>query len=114
MIDGLRKVGDKVWFEYHCKESHQSSDAIIWYHSHQQVTILAGPSFDDEPLANEKLSIIPPTLRDRAETAMGLMYRVRWNDGLEYDVFEDELLDCSSEFYRPNPSLAIQPSFGVI
>ncbi len=34
----LRNVGDVVWFEYHCWESPESSDAEIWYRSHQKVT----------------------------------------------------------------------------
>lgn len=31
------------------------------------------------------------------------MYKVRFNDGFEGTVFEDELLDDPSEYERPDP-----------
>lgn len=34
LIDNLLGIGDEYWFEYHCKESHDSNDAELWYHSH--------------------------------------------------------------------------------
>ncbi|GAH10911.1 unnamed protein product [marine sediment metagenome] len=74
------------WFEYHCYEGEDSSDAELWHHTHQQVTILkqledVEPIGDGEPIK---------------------LYRVKFNDGFEYDVFEDELMDSPREFYRPD------------
>ena len=82
-----------LWFEYHCWESPQSGDAEAWYHSHQQVTVL-GLSTCEKPL---------PTFAERAAAGMQLVYRVRFQDGLEWDVFEDELLRSPSDFQRPDP-----------
>ena len=71
----------KKWFEYHCYEGEDSSDAELWHHTHQEV---------------EVLNKIPPSESDLE------MYRVRFNDGLEYSVFADELMDSIKDFYRPD------------
>jgi len=31
------------------------------------------------------------------------VYLVEWEDGFQYDVFEDELMESPNEFYRPSP-----------
>ena len=98
-IDGCRledvwATGSRVWFEYHCSESDASSDAPAWYHSHQQVEVL-GLS-DCEQIAFT-------TFEERVNEGMLLVYRVRFDDGLECDVFEDELLMDPSQFDRPDP-----------
>jgi hypothetical protein len=94
-IDGYRQNGSCPLFEYHCNESHTSSDAPIWYRSHQRVTILKCINLSD---AEEM-----PKQIDRFANGLQLMYRVRFEDGLQWDVFEDELLDLASEFERPKP-----------
>ncbi len=64
--------GQKAWFTYKCLESEESNDAILWHHTNQPVTIL------------KRLTNID-------ECEVGRMYSVKFNDGLVYDVFEDEL-----------------------
>ncbi|RDJ35722.1 MAG: hypothetical protein DWQ19_12965 [Crenarchaeota archaeon] len=44
-----------------------------------------------------------PTLNARCELGCVMTYRVRFEDGLEWDVFEDELLDSPEGFCRPAP-----------
>jgi hypothetical protein len=95
--------GERLWFEYHCTESHESADAPIWLRSHQQVTVLAIK--DDESL----LASVPCWV-DRFENACQFLYRVQFNDGLEWDVFEDELLDSPDEFDRPDPPPPVNPT----
>ena len=75
-MDGRLARGRRL-FEYHCYEGEDSSDAELWHHTHQPVTVLA------------KVEGIR-------------MYRVRFSDGLEYDVFDDELVASSAEYERPN------------
>lgn len=68
-----------VWFEYHCWESDQSSDANLWKHTHQIVIVLSKLKDQDVP-----------------------MYHVIFSDGLEADVFSDELLKSKKDFQRPD------------
>ena len=89
-------VGSEMWFEYHCLESHESCDSEIWYRSHQKVLVL---SITHNGGGN--------TPKERAEDGDPRVYKVRFIDGFEYDVFEDELMDDPSGFYRPNPPLCI-------
>ena len=90
----LRKVGDQVFFEYHCWESDQSSDAELWYHSHQPITIIAFAENDGCDI---------PAEQERAEAGSPFVYRVQFNDGFEADALEDELLDSPKEYQRPDP-----------
>jgi hypothetical protein len=79
-------IGKEFWFEYHCNESHSSCDAELWYHSHKKVKVLErGDDDHDEHPEEPKI------------------YKVRFEDGWEYHVFEDELMDTPKEFYRPDP-----------
>lgn len=93
-IERLCLIGYSYWFEYHCNESHKSPDAPVWYHSHQKAIVLG---FDDcDP-------VFFTTLNERGEEANCLVYRVRFDDGLEWTVFEDELMLSKEDFYRPPP-----------
>ena len=85
------KVGKEFWFEYHCFESDESCDAEIWYRSHQKVKVVdvAHWSLDDKEF--------------RYEDGQFRVYIVEWEDGFQYDVFEDELMESPNEFYRPSP-----------
>ncbi len=94
VIRDLRPFRSTLWFEYHCWESHDSQDAQIWYRSHQQVQIVKFAQCDMVDFT---------TFRQRAMEGMQILYRVRFPDGLEWDVFEDELLDNPSQFTRPDP-----------
>ena len=62
-------------FTYRCYEGHDSCDAELWYHTGQECTILYR---------------LPSDIIDVTE--VGYMYKVRFADRLEYDVFEDELI----------------------
>lgn len=81
-MNGHTKLGRR-WFEYHCYEGEDSSDAELWHHTHQLVTILKRVTNIDE-------------------TDVGKMYRVRFDDGFEYDVCDDELVKSPEEYYRPD------------
>lgn len=93
MIQDAREILTRCWFEYHCNESHDSSDAPAWYHSHQEVTVLYPVNADD----------VPATRAERIEDGNPLVYHVLFDDGLTWHVFEDELLDSPAEFKRPAP-----------
>ena len=86
--------GETAWFEYHCSEATDSADAPAWFHSHQQVTVLRAN--DADPAAAD-------TAAERGEQGVPLTYRVRFEDGLEWDAFEDELLTSADGFVRPDP-----------
>lgn len=90
--------GDSAWFEYHCFESHQSSDAQSWYRSHGVVEVLYEETEDDR-------RVHLPTAEDRFEGALPAYYRIRHADGYEWTAFEDELLVSPSYFERPDPPL---------
>lgn len=93
-VENVRFPGQILWFEYHCLESHQSCDAEIWYRSHQQVEVLGVVDNDGYDVFSQQT---------RFEQGIQLIYRVRFKDGLEWDVFEDELLDDPGNFQRPAP-----------
>jgi hypothetical protein len=94
-IEGYRQPGTSPLFEYHCNESHTSSDAPVWYRSHQRVTVLKCHNLRD--------GIEMPSQAERFANGQQLMYQVLFPDSLKWDVFEDELLDFASEFERPKP-----------
>ena len=43
------------------------------------------------------------TKEERGDNGEPRVYNVQFEDGLKWDVFEDELMNDPSEFYRPNP-----------
>ncbi len=77
----MRLARERRYFEYHCYEGEDSSDAEAWHHTHQQVEVL------------HKLKDNDPELT---------LYRVRFADGLEYDAFDDELVKSPADYYRPD------------
>lgn len=79
-------VGMMKFFEYHCYEGEDSSDAELWHHTHQKVDVLKELVDVDEEV--------------------GKMYRIRFSDGFGTDAFEDELVDNTSKFYMPDYSKA--------
>ena len=81
-------IGKEFWFEYHCWESPESCDAEAWYRSHQKVRVIGRGEDDHDQYPGEVK-----------------VYKIRFEDGLEYDVFEDELMDSPQEFYRPAPPI---------
>lgn len=85
--------GDRAFFEYHCLESPHSSDAPLWYRSHQTVRVI-GRGADDA---------LEAPLPERLEAGMPRVYRVRFPDGYEADAVEDELLTHARWFTRPAP-----------
>jgi len=91
-VQHLARIGRRYWFEYHCNESHDSGDAEVWYHSHQQCVVLGFSECDPASYT---------TFEERMDGGMVLVYRVRFDDGLEWEVFEDELSDSRKHFCRP-------------
>jgi hypothetical protein len=87
--------GETAAFEYHCYESHASSDAELWYRSQQQVLVLGLSETAEQELLEGYLS--------RSEAGMPLVYRVRFSDGHEGDVWEDELFTSPVGYSRPPP-----------
>jgi len=90
--------GTPAWFEYHCWESDESQDADLWHRSQQRVTVV-GHTEDHECVRTEA-----PTLAERGEEcAMPCMYAIRFEDGHEAGVFEDELLTDPAGYTRQAP-----------
>ena len=83
MDNDRRLAGGRRFFEYHCYEGEDSCDAELWHHTHQQIAVLN-------------------KLTDIDELDVGRMYRVRFADGFEYDVCDDELMRTPKEYYRPD------------
>jgi GNAT superfamily N-acetyltransferase len=87
-----KSIGQKCLFEYHCYEGHDSSDAQLWYRSHQPITVL---------------SIVErgygKTQRERGENGAPAVYKVKFGDGFVGHAMEDELITSKSQFYRPDP-----------
>lgn len=79
-----RLARGRRWFEYHCYEGEDSADAALWHHTHQRVDVL------------RRIQHGPP------EGATPTMYRIRFADGFEEDVWDDELVANQSEFERPD------------
>lgn len=91
--------GTRAWFEYHCFESDESSDADLWHRSHQGVTVVRHDPTDHDCVRAEA-----PTMAIRGtEYAMPCMYIIRFIDGHEAGVFEDELMTDRADFFRPDP-----------
>lgn len=78
-----RLARGRRYFEYHCYEGEDSTDAELWHHTHQQVIILN-------------------KLDNPDEFDVGRMYLIRFPDSFEHEVFDDELLKGPSDYYRPN------------
>lgn len=93
-IDQFIEPETELFFEYHCEESHDSTHAQLWYRSHQKITVLRCTNAD----IYGDLSF-----KDRCELGHQLFYTVRFADGYEEDVFEDELMESESSYQRPNP-----------
>lgn len=89
--------GAQAWFEYHCLESDESADAAVWYRSHQKVTVLR--------MSSDGIGM---TRAERDEAGMPLTYTARFEDGLEWDVFEDELSETQEAWYRPDPPVRVR------
>lgn len=91
----LRQPGQRLWFEYHCNESVDSAHFFLWQRTHQQVDVIKLDPNGEEPEPGS-------TLIERCENGMCCCYIVRFDDGLETTVFEDELLNSPEQFCRPD------------
>jgi hypothetical protein len=83
--------GEAAFFEYHCNRAHDSSDADLWYRSHQAVTVL-GMSDEVEEDA------IGWLVEERLGAGMPLAWSVRFADGHEGTAMDDELYVSASHF----------------
>ena len=85
-------LGQTYWFEYHCLEDKASQDSELWALSHQQVDVV---SLVERGNGNNE--------QERASDGCPAVFRVRFHNGTEKDVFEDELMETKEQFYRPDP-----------
>jgi hypothetical protein len=90
----IRDIGQKLYFEYHCFESHESQDAELWYRSHQLITIIGFAPNDGWDMK---------TRQERNEAGHPIVYEVEFTDGFIGHALEDELLDNENEYCRPDP-----------
>jgi hypothetical protein len=90
------EIGESAFFEYHCFRSHNSQDALLWYHDHQPVEVIAhcGELPYEEYASNPEID----TLRKRIDAGIPYCYRVKFQDGLEYTVMEDELYTSEEDY----------------
>ena len=86
------RVGKEFWFEYHCNEGEDSRDYPMYLHSHQKCIIL---SIAEKGIGETEI--------ERLENACQRVYHVKFKDGFEWSVFEDEILDSPKEYQRPDP-----------
>ncbi len=80
------RIGKEFWFEYHCLESMESSDAELWLRSHQKVIVIERGDDDNDECPDEPR-----------------VYTVKFADGFTYIAFDDELMESKEDFYRPDP-----------
>jgi len=84
------RPGEVAYFEYHCYMGHDSSDAVLWYRSHQPVEIVKMVVRGDGR-----------TYLERAERGAPRLYRIRFLDGHVSDAFEDELYVSPKYWSKP-------------
>ncbi len=90
------EIGERLFFEYHCYEADDSSDALLWYHSCQYCTVLELHGRDEEEL-------------------YGPNYRIRFDDGFEGEANGDEMFRRRfkvSEFRAANKDRRWYPGEG--
>ncbi|KKN01746.1 hypothetical protein LCGC14_1124720 [marine sediment metagenome] len=80
------------YFEYHCYEGHDSTDAELWYRSHQRVTVLG-----------VEVTGAGDTPEERGDNGEPRVYHIQFKDGHKASAFEDELMSSTVEFCRPDP-----------
>lgn len=99
--DFIIPFGTVCFFEYHCRESSDSPDAELWYHSHSEVIV--------QRCVNPKYLSAAATMRARLEECgMPLAYEVRFLDGFFGVAMEDELLLMKDDYARPDPPTRVR------
>ncbi len=81
--DGRYTDGAQMLFTYNCDMSDGSAH-VEWRNRSPQIVTVIARCEPDEGWEES-------TLEERDEAAMPWSYTVRWDDGFEGDVFEDEL-----------------------
>ena len=105
-VEKLRSPGQQLYFEYHCWESPESSDAELWHRSHQRVTVLdLAPNDSCWPAGGILATDGFEYESVRADAGQPICYQIQFADGLVGIATEDELLDSPAEYYRPDPPL---------
>ena len=80
MKDDGRLARGRRLFEYHCYEGEDSADAELWHHTHQSIEVLAR------------------TQHGHHDGPTPTMYRIRFADGYECEVWDDELVLSPGQF----------------
>lgn len=88
----LVKPGRYYWFEYHCYEGRDSSDAELWYRSHSRIMVLS--------IVEEGCGIDE---KERGKNGQPAVFKIKFEDGFIYDAFEDEIVSSKNQFFRPDP-----------
>lgn len=96
LAEGLWPIGATAHFEYHCNRCHASLDAELWYHDRQTVTVVSIDEGSDGYHAFRE----GDSVQDRFDGGFPVAYFVRFADGHEALVLEDELLSAP-EFFDP-------------
>lgn len=71
-------------FEYHCWEDERSNDAKLWHHTHQTVKVTMR------------------TQHGHIDSPTPTMYHIRFADGFEAEVWDDELVGSATDYQRPS------------
>lgn len=100
-VEGAFALNQRLWFEYHCNESHDSADAELWYRSHQKCVIVGVVPCDGYDIHSAD---------ERYESGCLIVYRIRFDDGQEFDACEDELMQNRKDFCRPDPPITERKS----
>lgn len=100
-IKEIWEIGARLWFEYRCYESHDSCDAKLWYHSHQQCIVI------DVSFCGYDPGMFDKTRRGREGPKDQITYKCRFDDGFEWDVCEEELHSNRKFFWRPDPPVPL-------
>ena len=93
--DGVIPCGTHCLFDYHCRESDNSPDAKLWYHSHCSVVV--------QRCVNPEYLYAAVTMKARLEECgTPLAYEVLFSDGFTGVAMEDELLLTKADYDRPD------------
>lgn len=98
--------GETAHFEYHCYESMDSQDSDLWLRSHSKVKILGMADWEEE-IGKDM------TVQERVEEGILKVYQVRFADGHEGEVLEDELYSDPEYWHGDDPPERLKKKHGI-